>query len=276
MTIARSKEPKEFAAFEHDGWENAAEGYERLIAPITRQSVPATLDAAKVAKGMRVLDVCTGPGILAQAAVKRGAEAVGLDFSSNLIEIARRAVPQAEFRQGDAQELPFEDDSFDAVVCGYGIIHLPDPEKGLREIHRVLKPGGTAAVSTWEMAKPSNGFGMIFGALNAHGNLDVPIPDGPSFLQFSEPEDMTAALQATGFRDTAVRMVDQTFETDEPLGFIQALLDGAVRARALIVAQDDATRTAINETVADAMKQFRTTEGGYRVPMPAVVGSGVK
>lgn len=126
------------------------------------------------------------------------------------------------------------------------------------------------------MAKPSNGFGMIFGALNAHGNLDVPIPDGPSFLQFSEPEDMTAALQSTGFRDTAVRMVDQTFETDEPLGFIQALLDGAVRARALIVAQDDATRTAIDEAVAEAMEKFRTTEGGYRVPMPAVVGSGVK
>lgn len=276
MTIERSKEPEEFAAFEHEGWEKASGAYVRLIAPITRQSVPATLDAAKVAKGMRVLDVCTGPGLLAHAAVARGAEAVGLDFSGNLIEIARRAVPQAEFRQGDAQELPFDDESFDAVVCGYGIIHLPDPEKGLREIHRVLKPGGTAAVSTWAAAKPSNGFGMIFGALNAHGNLDVPIPEGPSFLQFSEPEDMTAALQATGFRDTAVRMVDQTFETDEPLGFIQALLDGVVRARALIVAQDDESRIAINEAVVQAMEQFRTPEGGFQVPMPAVVGSGVR
>ena len=79
MTIARSKEPKEFAAFEHEGWEKASGAYARLIAPTTRQSVPATLDAAKVAKGMRVLDVCTGPGILAQGAAERGAEAMGLE-----------------------------------------------------------------------------------------------------------------------------------------------------------------------------------------------------
>lgn len=276
MPIERSNDPKAFAAFEHDGWENASEGYNKYFAPVTRQAVPATLDAAKVTKGMRVLDVCSGPGMLARAAVERGAEVVGLDFSYNLIEIAKRAVPGAEFRQGDAQELPFQDASFDAVVCGYGIIHLPNPQTALLEMYRVLKPGGGVAVSTWEAAKPTNGFGIIYAALAAHADLDVPLPHGPNFFQFSDPEDMAAALQATGFGDTTVRMVEQTFETDEPLGFVKALLDGAVRARALLVAQDKDARAAVDEAVAEAMEQFRSPAGSYLVSMPAVVGAGFK
>ena len=97
-------------------------------------------------KGTRLLDVCTGPGILAGAALERGAQVVGLDFSGKLIEIAKRNVPGAEFQQGDAQALPFEAESFDAVVCGYGVIHVPEPQKALSEMHRVLKPGGYLAV----------------------------------------------------------------------------------------------------------------------------------
>ena len=79
--------------------------------------------------------------MLAGAAIQRGAEVVGLDFSGEVIEIAKRNVPQAEFRQGDAQDLPFDDESFDAVVCGYGVIHVSEPEKALLEMHRVLRPG---------------------------------------------------------------------------------------------------------------------------------------
>jgi SAM-dependent methyltransferase len=195
MAIESSRNPGAFREFEHDGWETVSVGYERHFARLTIRTVPAILDAAHVAEGVRVLDVCTGPGMLAGAAVKRGAQVVALDFSGKLIEIARRNVPGAEFRQGDAQTLPFEADSFDSVVCGYGIIHVPEPQKALSEMRRVLKPGGCLAVSVWEAAKPGNGFGLLFGAIRKHGDLNVPLPHGPDFFQFSEPDKLKAAFK---------------------------------------------------------------------------------
>ena len=98
------------------------------------------LDAARVTRGMRVLDVCCGPGMLSAGALERGAEAIGLDFSVEAVELARKLVPKGRFEQGDAQALPFPAASFDAVLCGYGLMHLPEPAAALREMLRVLAP----------------------------------------------------------------------------------------------------------------------------------------
>jgi SAM-dependent methyltransferase len=276
MAIESSRDPKAFNDFEHKGWEAISAGYERHFARLTRQAVPATLDAAGVTDGMRVLDVCTGPAMLAEAALQRGAEVVGLDFSGEVIDIAKRNVPGADFRHGDAQALPFRDDSFDAAVCGFGLIHLPEPQKALSEMHRVLKPGGRVATSVWEAPKPHNGFGLLFGSIKAHGNLDVPLPHGPDFFQFSDHDKMTSALRSTAFRDIAVQDVEQVWELGDSLGIVNAILEGGVRARALLLAQSESARRAISEAVKEGMEHYRSAEGGYRVPMPALIGAGTK
>ena len=276
MTIESSRDPDAFRDFEHTGWEAVSSGYVRHFVRLTAQSVPAILDAARVTMGVRLLDVCTGPGIVAGAALERGAEVVGLDFSGKQVEIAKRNVPGAEFKQGDAQALPFEDESFDAVVCGYGIIHLPTPEKALSEMHRVLRPGGYFAASVWEAPEPTNGFGVLFEAIKKHGDLTVPLPHGPDFFQFSEPGKFVAALEDTGFTDTTVETVEQTWELDDPLGIMAAILEGAVRTRGLLLAQTDDVRSAIATEVAKGTQHYRSSDGIYRVPMPALVGSGRK
>lgn len=274
MAIESSQQPEVFSDFEHQGWERSSAGYDRHWARLTRQSVSATLDAAGVAKGARVLDVCCGPGMLAATALERGATVVGLDFSEKVVAIARAKVPGGAFRQGDAQALPFDDGSFDAAVCGYGIIHVPNPELALCELRRVLRPGGRLAASVWDSPKPDNGFGVLYSALRAHGDLTVPLPHGPDFFQFSDVERMTAALEGTGLHDVGVTFVDQTWSMDEPLGIVRAVLEGAVRARALLLAQTERARAAIEAAVAEGMGQFRTAGGAYEVPMPALVGAG--
>jgi ubiquinone/menaquinone biosynthesis C-methylase UbiE len=214
--------------------------------------------------------------MIAGAAIQRGAEVVGLDFSGEVIEIAKRNVPQAEFRQGDAQDLPFEDESFDAVVCGYGVIHVPEPEKALLEAHRVLRPGGRFATSVWEAPKPTNGLGLLFGSIKNYGSLDVPLPHGPDIFQFSDDEKMTSALQHTGFREVTVQTIEQVWEFDKPMGIITAVMEGMVRTRGLLLAQTDSARSAISEAVRQGMEQYRSAKGDYRVPMPAVLGAGTK
>ena len=276
MPIQASENPEAFRSFEHEGWQTVSAGYQEHFGRLTGQTVPATLEAAGIAGGMRVLDVCTGPGILAAAILAQGAAPVGLDFSSEALEIARRGVPEAEFHQGDAQELPFADETFDAAVCGYGLLHVPEPEKALSEMRRVLRPGARMAVSVWEGPKPSNGFGLIFGALKAHGDLNVPLPHGPDMFQFSERETMSGALEGVGLRDATVRTFDQSWDFDGPLDILGALLKGTVRGRALLLGQTPDVRKAIDSAVAKGIDKFRATDGKFRVPMPAVIGAGVK
>ena len=100
--------------------------------------------------GDRALDLCCGTGDLALALAQRGADVVGLDFSGAMLEIAenrRQKIPKTQtlnlkLIQGDAQQIPFPDHSFDIVTVGYGLRNLADLEAGLREVCRVLRPGG--------------------------------------------------------------------------------------------------------------------------------------
>ena len=106
MALEKSKNPVEFADFEKTGWQKQIAGYDHGVGAVSRQTVQPMLDAAKVRAGVRVLDVCCGPGMLADAAVKRGAKAFGLDFP-DVVKLARTLAPAAEFQSGDAQNLPF-------------------------------------------------------------------------------------------------------------------------------------------------------------------------
>jgi len=276
MSIQVSSDPRAFRAFEHTGWNAVSEAYERAIGPLTAQSAEVTLDAAGFAPGCNVLDVCTGHGVLALAATQRGAKVCALDFAEAMVAAAHRKVPTAECRQGDAQDLPYAENTFDAVVCGYGIIHLPEPDRALVEMRRVLRSGGRVAISVWERPSPNNGFGVLMGAIKAHGRLDVPLPHGPDIFQFGDLDNMKGALAQTGFIDVDAVTVPLTLRLEHATSFIETVLQGTVRAKALLLAQSDTALSAINAATAQAIDRLFRAEDSFRVPMPAIVGSGVK
>jgi ubiquinone/menaquinone biosynthesis C-methylase UbiE len=133
--------------------DEAAAGYDRAFSRVTTHFVPFLLRAAHVAPGMRVLDIATGTGLAAEAALG-AVGATGLvtaaDLSPAMIENARRRLgnaPNVSLAVEDGQALSFSDESFDAVMCSLGLMFFPDPSRGLTEFRRVLRPGGRAAVS---------------------------------------------------------------------------------------------------------------------------------
>jgi len=137
------------------------------------------VELAAVCPGQRALDVCCGTGDLALALAQRGAEVTGLDFSQAMLEIAetrrlkntQSATANPIFVQGDAQQLPFPDHSFDAVTVGYGLRNLASWEAGLREMFRVAKPGGRLVVL--DFGKPPN---ALWRAIYfAHLKMTVPL-----------------------------------------------------------------------------------------------------
>ena len=234
------------------------------------------MDGAEVRSGKQVLDVCCGPGMIAAAAAARGAQTIGIDFSEAVVKIAKSNVTDAEFHEGDAQLLPFADSTFDAVVCGFGIIHVPDPQKALSEMHRVLKPEGRVAVSVWESPNSNNGFGLLYGAIKANADMGVNLPHGPDFFQFSDPAMLTNALLEIGFSEPSINTVAQTWEFKDSQELFTSIMEGAVRARALIEAQTATVQEAISDAVVVGMDGYGSPDGIYRVPMPALIGSAVK
>ena len=124
------------------------------------------VELAAVQSGNRALDLCCGTGDIAFALAQRGAETTGLDFSDKMLEVAKNRsqklksptsisqLPSPNFIQGDAQQIPFPENSFDIVTVGYGLRNLTSWEKGLEEMRRVARPGGRIVVL--DFGKPPN------------------------------------------------------------------------------------------------------------------------
>lgn len=275
MGIGLGIDAEAFRAFEHAGWQRVAAVYDDSFVSLTTQTIAALLDAAAVGSNTRLLDVATGPGYVARVAVQRGSRVAGVDFSSVMIERARRAVPAASFEEADATALPFADGSFDAVTLNYGLLHLADPERALDEAHRVLTPGGSVAFSTWSSPQHARGFGVVLEAVRAHGDLAVPLPPGPPFFRFSEHAEARHVLLECGFVSPQVLDVPQTWHVPSIDALFDALLRGTVRTAGLLRAQTPETLALIREAVTEASAPYRHVDG-YALPMPAVVASALK
>jgi ubiquinone/menaquinone biosynthesis C-methylase UbiE len=117
----------DFSTFEHQGWERVAQPYQTYFGDLTTQSNNAMLEALDIHRGVHFLDVASGPGYLAASATRRGADVAGVDFSAAMVAQARRIFPNLEFCIGDAENLPFPDDSFGGVGISFGMFAFPTP-----------------------------------------------------------------------------------------------------------------------------------------------------
>jgi demethylmenaquinone methyltransferase/2-methoxy-6-polyprenyl-1,4-benzoquinol methylase len=166
----------------------------------------ATVDAT-VHDGDHVLDACCGTGDLAVAARKAGARhVVGLDFSERMLERARRKAPDLEWVQGDVLSLPFEAATFDAAVVGFGVRNVEDLEGGLRELRRVLQPGGRLGIL--EITTPRGALAPFYrlwfdrivpllGRVLPGGDAYTYLP--ASVRRFPGPEELAELLGSCGF-----------------------------------------------------------------------------
>jgi demethylmenaquinone methyltransferase/2-methoxy-6-polyprenyl-1,4-benzoquinol methylase len=169
--------------------------------------------AAVVRPGDRVLDVACGTGDLALAAAAAGGRVTGVDFSTRMLERARRKSSAVEWLEADALALPFDDASFDVVTSGFGVRNLADLEAGLRELRRVLRPGGRIGVL--EITQPQGALRPFFrvwfdrvvplmGKVLPGGGAYTYLP--ASVRRFPGPGDLAAALERAGFADVRYRL----------------------------------------------------------------------
>jgi SAM-dependent methyltransferase len=268
-------DPSAFHAFEKAGWERASAHYDDAFGALTKQTAGPLLDATRVSAGSRVLDVATGPGPIAAAAAARGADVVGLDFSAAMIAEARRQHPSIEFREGDAEALPFAAASFDAVVMNFGLLHLARPDTAMAEAHRVLRGGGGYALTVWAPPEEAVGFGLVLAAVREFGNPDVPLPEGPPFFRFSDRAEFRRTLEHAGFSEVQVQVLALTWRLSSSDAAFDAISRGGVRTAAVLRAQTLAALDAIRAAVRRGVERY-AEDGAFLVPMPAVLASGTK
>jgi ubiquinone/menaquinone biosynthesis C-methylase UbiE len=156
------------------------------------------LDAADVSGKMSILDVGCGPGYVSTAAAERGAIPIGLDFSEDMIAIAKKKFPRIEFRQGDAQNRPFPDASFDRIAANFALLHLANPARACAEAARVLKSGGRFGFTTWADISENPFVKLVDDAIRAHANLDIDLPAGPPHYLFESEENSGTRWRAPG------------------------------------------------------------------------------
>lgn len=264
-----------FKSFEHDGWAEVSGAYDGSFGMITRQAAEPLLDAVAVGPGVRLLDVACGTGYLANLAAGRGADAIGTDYVEAMVEQAQRLHPETVYRQADGEALPFTANNFDAVVCSFGMLHFADPGKAIAEAFRVLVAGGRYAFTVWNPPKTSPYFSNFIGAVQAHGDMKVPLPPGPPPHQYGEAEACHRILTDTGFLDTAVRELPIVARLENERDVLEPVCVGGVRGRKLLLAQTEEAKKNILQAAIAGAKKF-AKDGNIEIPMPAVLASGRK
>lgn len=230
----------------------AAAGYDRASAEFSSHFMPFLLRAARIGPGQRVLDIATGTGLGAAAAltvVGPGGQVTAADVSSAMAEKARERLgkaPNARVMVEDGQALSFPDQSFDAVLCSLGLMFFPDPARGLAEFYRVLRPGGRAAVSVNTV--PERSFNArISVAIGRH----VPsVAEAAARMFALGPEERLRSLfGAVGFRDVEVTTEVHHFEWPSFDAYFAPYEQGAGSPGQAYVALPEAARRAVREDV---------------------------
>jgi ubiquinone/menaquinone biosynthesis C-methylase UbiE len=144
---------------------SAAEVYDEFFLPALFEAWPPELIArAGVSPGMRVVDVACGTGVLAIEAAKAtqpGGSVVGVDLNPGMLMVARSKDPGIDWQEAPAEALPFDSDEFDAVLCQFGLMFFHDRNAAIREMLRVLRPGGRLAIAVWDSLENTPGYFAI-------------------------------------------------------------------------------------------------------------------
>ncbi len=259
------------------GWDKAAELYEGYWRAQLEPAQTRMLELAALRPGERVLDVACGSGLVtfrAAEAVGGQGHVVGTDISGDMVELSRRnaaerGVTNASFERMDAEQLELPDESFDAALCGLGLMYVPDPQRALEEQRRVLKPGGRAAAAVWG-ERGKCGWAEIFPITDARVKSEV----CPMFFQMGTKNVLEQTFLMAGFSDVRCERIETTlhYESgDEACG--AAFAGGPV---ALAYSKfDDRTRDEAHAEYLASIEPYRSGDA-YGVPGEFVVAVGWK
>lgn len=270
-------EPKLQRRIQRYGWDKAAPYYEAGWQEQLWSAQESLLAEIEPQPGETVLDVSCGTGLVTiplADIVKPGGSVTGVDLSEGMIKeatsrSAEQEIDNITFARMDAEALDLPDNSFDLVICSLGLMYFPYPEKALKEMYRVLKPGGHAAALVWG-ERSKCGWAEIFPITDRRVQSDV----CPLFFQMGTGNTLLGHFKESGFEQAESKRFScgLYFRNDEQ-ACTAAFLGGAV---ALAYQKfDEETKQEVHQEYLDSIKQYRQ-DSSYNVPGEFVVVKGMK
>jgi SAM-dependent methyltransferase len=218
----------------------------------------AVLERIGVSGGTRYCDVGCGSGLAAALAAGRGAKVTGLDASENLLAIARERVPGGDFRQGDLEDLPFENGTFDVVTGFNSFQYAGNPVTALQEARRVTKPGGHVVIMTWG---PSEGMQAASLVAALKPLLPPPPPGAPGPFALSDKAALTQLVESAGLKPIEIADVECAWRYPDLATAVRGLGSSGVAVRAV----ENSSQTDVDKAHATAVAPFATKDGSYVV-----------
>jgi SAM-dependent methyltransferase len=245
-------------------WDTVVANYEAQAQPFTGFFAEAALARLDISPGTRLLDVACGTGAVALAAARLGAEVLAIDFSQGMVaRVLSHGLPNVAGRQMDGQALDLPDGAFDAVVSVFGVMLFADWRAGLREMARVTRPGGQAAVAVWRDPR-----GAATHLFIAQVRADL-FPDHAMAVPFSgmtvlsDPDGLAACLVEAGFADPVIVPVHHDFHLN------MAAFDDAERFFAMSPALTTLAPEQRTAVLAEMRRRAEAGRTGDTYPIPA-------
>ncbi len=236
-----------------------AEAYETYLVPAIFGPMAAGLvGRAAPRPGERLVDIACGTGIVARTAANRvgnNGRVAGVDLNPTMLEVAARASagshPSIEWLEAKAESVPFEDESFDVVLCQQGLQFFPDRPAALREMRRLLAPGGRVLISVW--TDVGRGFDALASALGRHISAEAgaALAKGPASLR--DGEEISRLMKEAGFSDLSLETVTVQMRFPSAAEFVRRY----VNATPLAGAVGQATQAARDQLIEDVAGHLR-------------------
>ena len=224
------------------------------------------VEVAAPSTGQRVLDLACGTGAVARAAAARvGAtgHVVGLDLNPAMLAMARAIAhhdgPPIEWREGDATALPFAEATFDLVCCHQGLQFFPDRSAALRDMRRVLVPGGQLALGVWRRLEHQPFYAALTDALERYVSAQAAASLRAAFI-LGDAQALRALVADAGFREIHIRLRSRITRWPSLEDYVFGYLAGSPMAPA-VAALDDTTRTAMLEHITAALQSYVDDDG---------------
>lgn len=254
------------------GWDLAARDYEALWLSSLAPAQDRLLQCAALQPGEHVLDVASGTGLVAFAAAEHVGDSgrvLGVDLSGEMVAQARSHADAAVhvnvgFERMDAEALALPDAGFDAALCALGLMYLPEPEQALREMRRVLKPGGRAVLAVWG-ARVRCGWSEVFPIVDAEVQGDV----CPLFFRLGEHQTLARLCDDAGFTAIEEHRIATTIHYADSATACDAVFVGGPVALAW-ARFDAAARKRVRAAYLRSVAPWRTPSG-YAIPAEFVV-----
>ena len=257
---------------EQFGWQQliraGAEAYERyIVSAWMGEWAEALVDSAGIEPGARLLDVACGTGVVARKAaplVGPGSRIVGLDNNEGMIRAAkhfanRDGMNDLEWRQGDAAAMSFDDGEFDTVLCQQGLQFFPDPTEALKEMGRVLAPGGTLAISVWRSLDRNPYFKILADVIESRLGKQSAAVFHASF-SLGNREEVRSLLGDAGFCDIRIRLEVKVARYPSVDEFLPGYLS-AIPIAAEIAAMNEADRAEVLRSVTVLLHDYIDDDG---------------